>query len=118
MNLLRLLQQKFHDALTGLVPDPAPYLALIKPAQDPKHGDYQANCAMSLAKVLGRKPRDIAQDVVGRLALGVFLEKPEVAGLGFINLRLQTGWMAQRLQEMARSPRLGVEPAAPAHTFV
>ena len=63
MNLLHLIQDKFRDALHGLVADTEPYVAMIKPTQDPKHGDYQANCAMSLAKSLGQKPRDLAQKI-------------------------------------------------------
>src|SRR5205814_1300817 len=63
MNVQQLLQQRFQAALTGVVPEPARFAAMIKPAQDPKFGDYQANCAMSLAKELGKKPRDIAQEI-------------------------------------------------------
>src|SRR5205085_1822712 len=118
MNLLDLLQRKFHDALTGVVDDPAPYAALVKAAQDPKFGDYQANCAMSLAKVLGKQPRAIAQDIVQRLDLGDLLETPEIAGPGFINLRLRTDWLASRVQEMARGDRLGIESVKPPRTFV
>ena len=63
MNVLDLLQQKFHDALSALgVAEPAKYARMLKPTQDARHGDYQANCAMPLAKVLGKKPRDIAQE--------------------------------------------------------
>jgi len=83
MNLLHLLQQQFHAALAELIADPAPYAAQVKPVQDPKHGDYQANCAMQLAKTLGRKPRDLAQEIVQRLDLGGCLEKPEIAGPEF-----------------------------------
>src|SRR5207253_6183789 len=118
MNPLPLIQDKFRQALAGVVADVEPYVAMIKPAQDAKFGDYQANFAMSLAKVLGKKPRDIAQDVVQRLDTGELLQPPEIAGPGFINLRVQTGWMAQRVQEMAKDERLGVAPAQPAKTFV
>lgn len=118
MNLLTLLQATFRQALGKLVSDPEPYVAMIKPTQDAKHGDYQANCAMSLAKTLGKKPRDVAQDIVDRLDLGSFLEKPDIAGPGFINVRLQTDWLAQAVRDMARSDRLGIEPAKPAKTFV
>jgi arginyl-tRNA synthetase len=118
MNLLSQIQQKIRCALAGLVNNPEPYAAMVKPTQDPRHGDYQANCAMSLAKTLGKKPRDVAEEIAGRLDLGEFLQKPEIAGPGFINLRLQTGWMAQRLREMAGSERLGVDPARPPRTFV
>ena len=101
MNLLTQIQDKFRAALTGLVPNAEPYVAMIKPAQDAKHGDYQANCAMALAKALGKKPRDIAQEIVSRLHLGDLLDKPEIAGPGFINLRLQPAWLAQQMQAIA-----------------
>jgi arginyl-tRNA synthetase len=118
MNLLRLLQQVFQDALAGLVPDPAPYLLLLKPAQDPRHGDYQANCAMPLAKVLGRKPQEIAKEIQQRLDTRGILEDPAIAGPGFINLRFRTAWLAAELQKMARDDRLGVEASVQPKTYV
>jgi arginyl-tRNA synthetase len=120
MNVLQLIQQKFHQALAGLVADPAPYVAMVKPAQNPDFGDYQANCAMALARVLEGKPksRDIAQAIVDRLDLGDLLEKPEIAGPGFINLRLRNDWIARQVQAMARDERLGVAAAQPARTYV
>ncbi len=118
MNVLRALQERFHDALTGLVPDPAPYAAMVKPAQDARHGDYQANCAMSLGKVLGKPPRVVAQTLVERLRLDDLLEPPEIAGPGFINLRLRTDWLARQVRTMAADDRLGVAPVSPPKTFV
>ena len=118
MNLLHLIQEKFRVALAGLVPDVEPFVAMVKPTQDSKHGDYQANCAMSLAKALGKKPRDIAQEIVARLDLGDLLDKPEIAGPGFINLRLLTSWIAKQTQSIANDDRLGIAAAQPAKTFV
>ena len=118
MNPLKQIQEKFRAALAGLVPDVEPYVAMVKAAQDARHGDYQANCAMSLAKVLGKKPREVAEEIVSRLELDDLLEKPEIAGPGFINLRLQSSWIADRVQEMARSDKLGVEPARKPRTLV
>ena len=118
MNVLHELQRRFHDALIGLVPDPAPYAAMVKSAQDPRFGDYQANCAMSLGKVLGQPPRTVAQTLVERLRLDDLLETPEIAGPGFINLRLRTEWLAGHVRIMAADDRLGVAPVQPAKTFV
>jgi arginyl-tRNA synthetase len=118
MDVLSLLQKKIADALSGLVDQPAPYAAMVKPTQDPKHGDYQANCAMSLAKILSKKPRDVAQEIVARLDPGDMLQPPEIAGPGFINLRLKEAWIAERLQKMAAGERLGVESAAVQRTYV
>jgi arginyl-tRNA synthetase len=118
MNLLTLLQYKLHASLTGLVPDPAPYAGMVKPAQRAEHGDYQANCAMPLAKVLDRKPRDVAEEIVRRLELGDMLESPEVAGPGFINLRFKSDWLARQLQATAADDRLGVLRTANPRTYV
>jgi arginyl-tRNA synthetase len=118
MNLLALLQAKFRAALAGLVPDPAPYAALVKPAQRAEHGDYQANCAMPLAKALNRKPREVADEIVRRLELGDLLEPPEVAGPGFINLRIKANWIAKQLRAAEADERLGVSPVATPRTFV
>src|SRR5579862_6465385 len=118
MNLLELLQQRFHSALGGLVDDPGPYVAMVKPAQDGRFGDYQANCAMSLAKVLGKKPRDVAQEIIDRLPADDLLDKPEIAGPGFINLRFNTSWLAQQIQQLSQGEQLGVAPAVKRRTFV
>ena len=118
MNVQAELQRRFHDALTGVVPDPAPYAAMVQPAKDARFGDYQANCAMSLGKVLGRPPRAVAQMLVERLRRDDLLEPPEIAGPGFINLRLRTDWLARQVGAMAADDRLGVAPVSPPKTFV
>ena len=118
MNLLHQIQDRFRAALTGLAADVEPYVAMIKPTQDAKHGDYQANCAMALAKSLGKKPRDVAQDLVNRLNLRDLLEKPEIAGPGFINLRVQSGLLANAFQSIAADERVGVGQTGQAKTYV
>jgi arginyl-tRNA synthetase len=118
MNVLKRLQVAFQQALAGLVDDPAPYVAMVKPAGDPRHGDYQANCAMSLAKVLQRKPPDVAREIINRLPLGDWLQPPEIAGPGFINVRLRDDWLARQLGAVASDERLGVALAEPLRTYV
>jgi len=118
MNLVKRLQNTVSAALSGLVDDPAPYAAMVKPVGDPRHGDYQANCAMSLAKVLQRKPPEVAREIAGRLDLGDWLQLPEVAGPGFINIRLRDDWLARQLRAVASDERLGIERADPARTYV
>ena len=74
--------------------NPAELLAQVRASQDPKFGDYQANCAMPLGKRLGKPPREVAAEIVGRLKIDDLCEPPEIAGPGFINLRLRRrrGW--------------------------
>jgi arginyl-tRNA synthetase len=118
MNLCHALEQRLAAALTGLVANPGKYASMVRPAQDGRLGDYQANCAMPLSKELGKSPRDIAQQIVERLDLGDMVEPPQITGPGFINLRLKSTWLAQQLQTMAIGDRLGVEPVSPPRTFV
>ncbi|MBO9998450.1 MAG: arginine--tRNA ligase [Cyanobacteria bacterium SID2] len=99
----RSLVAAFGDDLAGTDP-------LIAPTNNPKFGDYQANVAMSLAKRLKQKPRDIAQQIIDRLEVSDLCEPPEIAGPGFINLRLKPQFLQSKLQQMYASDRLGVEP--------
>jgi arginyl-tRNA synthetase len=117
MNLLHLLKERLSAALSGLVDQPGQYADMVKPT-DPRNGDYQANCAMPLKKVLGKNPREIAEQIVARLDRGDLLEKPEVAGPGFINLRICTDWLAARVRDIARDERLGVPAVTKPRTFV
>jgi arginyl-tRNA synthetase len=118
MNVLALLKRKLQEALTGLADDPAVYADMLKPAQGARFGDYQANCAMSLAKKLGKKPPEVAKAIVERWPLDDMLEKPTIAGPGFINLTLKSDWLARQVQHMASDDRLGVAPVASPRTIV
>jgi arginyl-tRNA synthetase len=84
---------------------------ILVPASNPKFGDFQANMALSLAKKLAQKPRDIAQQVVDNLDVSDICEKPEIAGPGFINLRLQTSYLEAQLNLIQTDARLGVPTA-------
>jgi len=121
MNLLTQIRSLFEPALTALAPDKAKvpdYLAAIKPATNPEHGDYQANCAMALGKALGQKPQDVAKSIIAALPANDMLEEPTVAGPGFINLRLKDGFLAKAVQSIATDPKLGVAPTKKPKKFV
>jgi len=108
MNILAELRSRFLTALAGLADDPTPLAAMVKPAQDAKFGDYQANCAMPLAKQRGENPRDLAAQIIARLDVADLCETPQVAGPGFINLRLKTEWLAGYVNRIIPDQRLGV----------
>ncbi len=74
--------------------------ALLRPA-DPIHGDYQVNGVMALAKQLGRPPRELAEPVARALVQNECVQSAEVAGPGFINLRLSLPWLAGVLAQTA-----------------
>ncbi len=73
---------------------------LVAPSQDSKRGDYQSNCAMGLAKKLGRKPRELAEQIVAGLKIDDLCEPPDIAGPGFINFRLKNEFLAALLGEI------------------
>ncbi|HEX7010628.1 MAG TPA: arginine--tRNA ligase [Phycisphaeraceae bacterium] len=112
------LQATLEDLLrqavaAALGPEHAQVDPQLRPAGQPQFGDYQANLAMSLAKQLGRKPRDLAQAIVDHLHGEGLIERADVAGPGFINLRLTQAALDHAAAAMLDSATLGVEPASP-----
>jgi len=89
-------------------------------ASKPEFGDFQANGALALAKPLRRSPRDVAAAIQAQLLLdGPFLAlclEPEIAGPGFLNLRLRPEALAAEVAARLADPqRLGVpQVGAPA----
>ena len=67
---------------------PASVIALERPKQA-AHGDWACNVAMQLAKQLKRNPRELAQALIAGLPASPWLDRAEIAGPGFINLRLK-----------------------------
>jgi arginyl-tRNA synthetase len=124
MNVLALIRERFRGALSsfagdaGQAIDVATLLDAIRPSQDTRFGDYQANCAMPLGKQLGNAPREVAAQLVERLDVAGLCGPPEIAGPGFINLRLDDGWLTERLASIAADERLGVPRVAKPRTFV
>lgn len=100
-----LLRRATSEALGDDVGDVDP---LVRPAKDPRFGDYQANLAMPLAKRLKQKPRDLASAIVARLGEQPEFSKIEVAGPGFINLTLSDSFLCELALAMSRDERLGV----------
>jgi arginyl-tRNA synthetase len=78
---------------------------LIRPSQ---FADYQANVAMSLAKRLGRPPRDVAAALVEHLMVDDVCEPVDVSGPGFLNLRLRDAWLGEAVTDLGADARLGV----------
>ncbi|WP_298356688.1 arginine--tRNA ligase [uncultured Litoreibacter sp.] len=62
----------------------------VEPPRDAAHGDMATNAAMVLAKPAKMKPRDIAESLAGHLQADARVELADVAGPGFLNLRLAT----------------------------
>ncbi|MDP7029663.1 MAG: arginine--tRNA ligase [Phycisphaerales bacterium] len=82
---------------------------VIRPAAKPEHGDFQCNVAMGLGKRLGIPPRDVARKIIEAIELDGIADPPQIAGPGFINIRLDEALLSSAIEEMDTS-RLGVQP--------
>jgi arginyl-tRNA synthetase len=85
----------------GALPPDAPRDPMIERPRDPSHGDYASTVALRLAKAAGKPPREIAEAVADRIGESELVEAVEVAGPGFINIRLSP----VALQETLRTVR-------------
>jgi len=79
----------------------------VSPSDRPDLADFQCNGALAAAKAMGRKPRDIAGEAAAILRGDSQLAEVEVAGPGFINLRVSDAALAARANALAVDPRAG-----------
>jgi arginyl-tRNA synthetase len=84
-------------------------LGRVTASDRPDLADFQSNGALAAAKRVGRNPRDIAQAVAERLAHDPRLAAVEIAGPGFINLKVADATLSARAGEIAADPRSGGE---------
>ena len=80
-----------HDLDASVVPD----TVTVERPRNPEHGDYATNIALQVAKKAGTNPRDLAGWLADDLSSDPAIDAAEVAGPGFINLRLAAGAQGQ-----------------------
>lgn len=113
MNLEMLLADRLAQAFSTVAGGPVD--PVVRRSQ---HADFQSDAALSLARRLGRPPRDIATEVLGQAALADLCSSVEVSGPGFINLTVADGALGSLLSTMAADARLGVPSSAAPETVV
>ena len=110
MNLFAEIRSLVIDSLQqmqaqGDLPDELSFDAVtVEPPRDAAHGDMATNAAMVLAKPSRCKPRDIAQRLATLLSADPRLASVEVAGPGFLNLRLASTLWADVLRAILADP--------------
>jgi arginyl-tRNA synthetase len=85
--LKHVLDKLLRETLTTLG-HAAPAGGLVERTRDRKHGDFATNVALALAKNAGRKPRELAEEIIKALPASGLVAKTEIAGPGFINFFL------------------------------
>ena len=85
----RLFQAALFSAFPSLKDETPPFEIAVEKPKNPDHGHFAVNSALHLAKKLGKKPRDVAEAIIAALPESTLLAStPEIAGPGFINVRL------------------------------
>jgi len=91
------LSKHFGDALVAINAPPGIKLTFEKPKLE-SHGDLTTNIAMVLAKLLGKNPRALAQEIVAHLDVSSnFVLKVDVAGPGFINVKFTDAFFTDQI---------------------
>ncbi len=104
LSLPVLLTERF-QAVAGVDPE-------LRPATKPQFGHFQSNVALRLAKAEGKPPREIAQRIVAEADVADLCEPLEIAGPGFINIRLRREVLADVVTGILADPGAIIEPAA------
>jgi arginyl-tRNA synthetase len=105
-----IIEQIVDDMMTAgdLPPDLPVDRISVEPPRDASHGDISTNVAMVLSKPAGKKPRDLAEMISAKLSDAVGVETVEIAGPGFVNLRLETAsWQDQVAQILGHGVAYG-----------
>ena len=98
-HLTDLLTKALAQVAPGIAADQRASLITLERPKQAQHGDFSCPAAMQLAKSLKRNPREVAQALIAALPPSDWLERAEIAGPGFINLRLR----AQAKQHVVRA---------------
>ena len=109
MNVFRVLDRMARKHLDALVGDGVDTSrAAVELPRDPAHGDFATNAALTTARAAGRKPRELAAELAGLLGAEPEIAEAEVAGPGFVNLRMTPAfWQAQLPAILAAGPAYG-----------
>ena len=91
---------------------------VLQPAKNADFGDFQINGVMGAAKKAKQNPRELAQKVADALAGNAVVESAEVAGPGFINLRLNAAFLAQNIESALLDGHLNVRQTKAPQTVV
>lgn len=112
-----ILEKQFRNAFNAAgIPNDSP--TLVGKSVRPDLADYQANGVMAAAKKIKTIPRKLAEEVLTHLDVSELAEEANVAGPGFINIRLKNEWMAGRVEALNTKSDLIEKSMAPQKVVV
>lgn len=104
-----LLDARVRAAVAAIAPDAVVNGALVTTARDPQHGDFSSPVAMQLAKQLKQAPLAIAEQLAAAIDVSGLADPPTTAAPGFVNFRIASSWLANRVSELVGDDRAGVD---------
>ncbi len=114
---IQIINERISQAIQKAIGQNIP--AIVTAATDAKFGDYQSNNALALAKQLKANPRQLAENIIANLEIDDICQKPEIAGVGFINLRLKPEFIIKSLSAInADKENLGINKNQTSKTVV
>lgn len=112
LSLRSELNLRFKLALTHVtgISDPK---SLVQPTTRASFGDYQLNSVMSAAKTLGMNPRELAHRVAQEVDHGGVISSLDIAGPGFINIKIDNNYLAEQIDHALTSETHGADLLPP-----
>lgn len=105
LSIEKTLNNKLNTIFNKLNLDPR--FAVVKPSDRPDLSDFQCNGALAQAKILHKNPREIAQTIVNELQTDADIAAVSIDGPGFINIKLNNGFIGKMLDNMSEDERFG-----------
>ncbi len=120
MRLLETVRRHVEKVLAPLTNDTADLLHRITATRDTQFGDYQANLslAMVLGKQLGREPVALAIQIADSIKGDPFFASVDVAGRGYINMRLSDSWVVDETLSAEASDSLSISKPSKPKSYV
>jgi len=112
------IEQQLQKAVSAQFPSIDVSGILVRPCPDKKFGDYQTSALMSLAKERKMNPRQFATDILQKLDIDAWCEKPEIAGPGFINFRIKPSALSFALAGAMKGEHLFFQKTSKAKTVI
>ena len=112
------LQASLQAAVRAVLPDAEVANVLVRPCPDARHGDYQSNALIAVAKQRKLNPRQLAEQVQAQLDVTELCDAVEISGPGFLNFRVRPAALAAVLQSAAQGEHLFFAKAAQPRTVV
>ena len=108
-SLIELVIEKCRQAVNTAYPELSTEIIEVTSTSHAKFGHYQLNSAMRFAKILGKPPRIIAENIIAKLNKEDLFSNISIAGAGFVNFTLADHFLEQNIKLLVKSGKFSWE---------